>query len=55
MVGHRVSDHLACRQVDDGRQVPPALDRRQISDVADQFRAGLLGGEVAADQVRGRA
>lgn len=54
VVSHRVADDLAGGQVQPAGEVEPALGCRQRGDVPDQFRAGHLGVEVAADQVRGR-
>ncbi len=54
VVGHRVADFLAGGQVQPAGEVEPALTGGQGGDVADQLRAGDLGVEVAADQVRWR-
>src|ERR1035441_10357787 len=40
-------------QVDDGGQVGPAVPGPDVGDVAAPAGAGVRGGEVAADQVRG--
>jgi hypothetical protein len=54
MVGHGIADDLAGGQVRPAGEVEPALGRRKESDVSDQLRAGDVGVEVAAGQVRSR-
>src|SRR5580704_10622664 len=55
IVVHRPADDLACRAVDDGREVNPSFPRRYIGNVTDHFLARGGGGEVAVDQIRDRA
>src|SRR5487761_338353 len=55
IVVHRPADDLACRAVDDGREVNPSFPRRDIGNVTDHFLAWGGGGEVAVDQIRDRA
>src|SRR5674476_1658414 len=54
VVAHRPADDLAGVAVDDQGHIQPALPGRDVGDVADEFGAGRLGGEVAPDQVRDR-
>jgi hypothetical protein len=49
-----VPDQLFAAQVQDGREVEPALGRREAADVADQFQSGHRRGEPPADKVRHR-
>jgi len=51
----RVPDQFLAAQVRDGRQVQPALGRRETADIPDELQAGHGRGEVMADQVRDRA
>ena len=55
MVGQGPADDLAAGQVDDGRQVGPALPSCDVGDVADIAPVELgTRPEVALDQVLGR-
>ncbi len=46
VVGHRVTDDLLQITIQHGRQIQAALPRRNVGDVADQFRPGRRRGEV---------
>src|SRR6266540_3019545 len=52
VVGQRVADAGLGVAVQHGGQIQPALPGGDVGDVPDQLRAGLVGGEVAAHQVR---
>jgi hypothetical protein len=51
VVVHRPAHHGLGVAIDDGRQVDPAFPGVDVRDVADQFQAGSIGGEVALDEV----
>lgn len=51
VVGDLPAHHHARGQVDEGRQIRPLVSGAQVSNVADQARAGLVSGEVSIEQI----
>jgi len=49
---NRVSDQLFAAQVENGREIQPALGGRETADVPDQLRPGHRSGQSAPDHVR---
>jgi len=54
VLGHRVAQQSPAAQVEDRRQVEPALTGRDVGNVANPSNIGPAGSEPAADQVRQR-
>src|SRR5580704_10251776 len=54
IVVHRPPDDLACRAVNDCREIQPSFPGLDVRYIADHFLAWPAGGEVAADQIRDR-
>src|SRR5258706_16374806 len=53
MGGHRVADDHLRVAIDHGCQIEPAIPGPDVGNVADELGAGVLGGEVPLDEVRG--
>src|SRR5580692_8675753 len=54
IVVHRPPDDLACRAVNDCREIQPPFPGLDVRYITDHFLAWPAGSEVAADQVRDR-
>jgi len=51
VIGHRPADHSARVQVDDHREVHPALERPDVGDVANPDAIGLVDLELPIEHV----